>query len=98
MLLQRILIPLGLQHGERLNQFLPRLPRLNDSIHEPAIRRHVGIGKSFAEFLDFASPHLVAILRLLQLALLNNVHRALRAHHGDFRRRPGVIHIGANVL
>src|SRR5581483_9241490 len=58
-LLRRILVPLGLQHLQRLDQFLPRLPRLNDSIQESPIGRHIRIGKAVAKLFNLLRPQLL---------------------------------------
>jgi hypothetical protein len=40
MLLRRVLVPLILQHSQRLNQ---PLPRLDDRIHKPVVTRFLSI-------------------------------------------------------
>src|SRR5579863_6408322 len=79
MLLRRILVPLPLQHGQRLNQFLPRLPRLDDRVHEPTIRRDIRIREPITELLNLLAPHFLPIRRRVQLALVDNIHRAFRS-------------------
>ena len=44
MLLSRVLVALGLQHLQRLDQLLARLSRLDDGIKKAAFRSHIGIG------------------------------------------------------
>src|SRR5208283_3568109 len=73
MLLRRILIPLRLQHLQRLNQLPARFSRLNHRIHKSAIGGHVGVGKGVAEFFDLLLPHGLAIFSAIQLALVDNV-------------------------
>ena len=61
MLLQRVLVPLGFQHGQRLDQFLARLARLDDGVHKAPFRCDVGIGEPFAELFDFFFAKLLAL-------------------------------------
>src|ERR1700733_3430582 len=42
--------------------------------------------------------HLLAVWSALEIALVDNVHRAFWTHDGDLCRRPGIVHIGADVL
>src|SRR5450432_31610 len=62
MLLRRILVSLGLQHLQGLNQFLAGLARLDDGVHVATIGGDVGIGEAFAEFFDLSLADGVAIL------------------------------------
>src|SRR5215469_10114915 len=98
MLFRRILVPLRLQHGQRLNQFFPRISRLNDSVHKSAVCNNVRIRKPVPKLFNLFPPHLFAIRRRIEFALVNNVHRALRTHHRNLCRGPSEIHIGADVL
>ena len=98
MLLTRILIPLILQHLQRLNQFLASFARLDHCIDKPAISCDVGVSQPVAEFLYLLLPHRFAIFSGVQFALVDDIHRAFRAHHCNLSARPGVVHVGANVL
>ena len=98
MLLRRILIPLRLQHGQRLDQLLPRLPRLDDCIHKAAVRGHIRVGEAFAEFVDLLATKLFPIRRRVEFPLVHDVDRALRPHHRNLGGRPYIIHIRADVL
>ena len=62
MLLRRVLVPLGLQHLQRLDQLLARLARLDHGIHESAVGGHVGIRQAVAEFFDLLLANRFAIL------------------------------------
>src|SRR5450432_1270720 len=66
MLLRRILIPLPLQHRQRLNQLLPRLPRLDDRVHEPAVRRDIRIREPVAELFDLFAANFFSIRSRIQ--------------------------------
>jgi hypothetical protein len=109
MLLWRIFIPLGLKHLQRINDSFARVSGLDHGIHVAAFSGNVGVGKTCAKFVDLFIPRLGQDLCPLgfclshlghgvQLAFVNNVHCAFRAHHGDFRRRPGVVHVRTDVL
>jgi len=78
MLLRRVLIPLSLQHLQRLNQFLARLARLDDRINESAIGRHIRIRQPVAKFFNLLLADHFAIFRAIQFALVDDVHRAFR--------------------
>src|SRR5258708_24242009 len=98
MLLRRILIPLSLQHSQRLDQLLASLSRLDYCIHKSAIRRHVGISQPLAKFFNLFLANRLAIFSAVQLAFVDDIHRALRPHHRNFGAWPGIVHVGANVL
>src|SRR5258707_15775748 len=78
MLLRRILIPLSLQHSQRLDQLLASLSRLDYCIHKSAIRRHVGISQPLAKFFNLFLANRLAIFSAVQLAFVDDIHRALR--------------------
>ena len=52
MLLRRILIPFRLQHLQRLDKLLTRLPRLDHCVEEASVGGYVGVGEGAAEFFD----------------------------------------------
>src|SRR6266446_2835344 len=76
MLLKRILIPLSLQHRQRLDQLLASLARLNDGIHESTISRHVGVRQPLAKFFNLFLPNRFAIFGAIQLSFVDDIHRA----------------------
>src|SRR5258708_14242385 len=98
MLLRRILIPLSLQHSQRLDQLLTRLARLDNCIHKSAISRHVGIRQPLAKFFNLFLANRFAIFSALQFAVVDDIPRAFRPHHRNFGARPGIVHVRADVL
>src|SRR5439155_14522052 len=59
---------------------------------------HIRICEAITEFLDLLGTDLLLVFGTPQLALINNVYRPLRAHDGDLGCRPGVVHVGTDVL
>ena len=98
MLLRRVLIPLGPEHLQRLDQLLAGLARLDDRIDESTIGGYVGVCQALAELFDLLLANRYAIFRAVQFALVDDIHRAFRPHHRNFGARPGIVHIRANVL
>src|SRR5271157_255186 len=98
MLLGRVLVALVLQHIERLNQLAARVSGTNYRVEIAALGGNVRIGEAFAELLDLGSAIGIRVWGLLDFVPIDDVYRAFRSHHRDFGRRPGVIHVGANVL
>src|ERR1041384_3158831 len=97
-LLGRILVALGLETLERRHELPPRLSRLNHFVDEAAARGHERAGKLLTEFLHLFPPPPRRIGRRVELALVENIDRALGPHHGELSGGPRVIEIGANVL
>src|SRR5688500_6317630 len=98
MLLRRILVALVIERGQRLHQLGARRARQDHFVDVGAFGGDIRARKSLSELRDFLGAHRRRILRLVDLALVENVDRALGAHHRDLRARPRVIEIGANVL
>src|ERR1700733_3935259 len=97
MLLGRVFVAFGLQHGQGLNQLLAGLARRDDGINEAAIGSDVGAGEAVAEFVDFRLAQLLPLLGIpspIEFALEDDIDRALRAHDGDLRSGPRIIHVG----
>src|SRR5882762_1196634 len=93
-----VFIPFVLEHLQRLDQALPRLTRMDDSIHEPAFRSHVGIREAVPEFFHFLRSHGFAVFRSLQFALVDDVDGTLGPHNSDLRRGPGIVHVRSDML
>ena len=51
MLLRRILIALGIEHLQTIDQLLARFSRTNHGVHVTTLCRDIGISKTFAELL-----------------------------------------------
>src|SRR5882672_11615928 len=61
MLLRRVLVALGLQHFQRLDQLLARLSRLDDCIEIAALCRYVRVRKPVAKFFNLALTHFLPV-------------------------------------
>src|SRR6185295_11901236 len=97
-LARRILVALGLEQLQRLDEPAPGVGGLDHVVDVALLRRDIGVGELRAVFGDQPRPRLLRILRLLDLLLEDDVHRALRAHHRDLRGRPGEVHVPPDVL
>ena len=77
-----------------------RVGGLDDRVNVPALRSDKGIGEALAKFGDFFLTKFLALgtVHFCQVPLVNNVDRAFRAHHRDFRGGPGKVGVRANVL
>ena len=100
MLLRRVLVALGLQHLQCLDQLLAGFARLDDGVDIPALGGDVGIGEALAKLFDLLSGVQLRVLStaVFQFALVDDVDCAFRAHDGDLGSRPGVVHVGADVF
>src|SRR5437868_2987223 len=90
------LLPFG--DSERLDQGPTGVRGLDHVVDVASLRRDVRV----CEPLDVVGDQLLtppaAVARLLKLAPEDDVDRALGAHHGDLRARPGHVEVGADVL
>src|SRR5438270_8234379 len=94
-----ILITLGLEHCQGLDQFLSRVARLDHSVHKAAIRYHVGIRKAVAELFNLLPPHLVPIPpRPIQSGLVPNSPSPSRSHPPNSPRGPGHLALRAIAI
>src|SRR5262249_54078404 len=86
-LARRIRIPLGAQQVERRDDALARLARIDHGVDEAELGRLVRV----RELAAVLAHELGARSRLvgcgIDLLLVDDVHRALRAHHGDLGGR-----------
>ena len=87
----------GAQGGDELGA---GLRGLDDGVDVAALGGDVGIGEALAEIVDFFAAQLFAVGfgGAVDFALVDDIDRAFRAHHGDFRGGPGEIDVGADVL
>src|SRR5439155_1613682 len=60
--------------------------------------RHIGVSELLAVVGDELLAPVVRVVSLVQLAPKDDVDRALWAHHGDLRGRPGEVEVRADVL
>src|SRR5690349_5114429 len=89
MLFRRIPIAFGGERPQGLDEPWSRVTRIDDVVHVAARRREVGVRE------------LLPILGLAFLGgfvLVEDFDRALRAHDGDLRRRPGHVVVPADVF
>src|SRR6516225_1410405 len=96
--LERVLHPLGLQVSERGNQLAAGLSGVDDFIEEAAARGDIGVCELLTKLADFLGARGNGIRRGVQLAFVEDVHGAFRAHDGDLRGRPRVVEIRSNVF
>src|SRR5688500_15354988 len=97
-LLRRIAVAFGLEAGERGDQLRARLAGWDHFVDEAARRRDVRVRELLAELRDALGPQRVGIRGSVELALVEDVHRALGPHHRDFRGGPREVHVGPDVL
>ena len=83
-LLARHRIALVLEHPQGGDQLRTGEARLDDGVNVAALGGDVGIGKALAEIPGFLAPHGVCVLSCLEVAAVDDVHRAFRTHDGDF--------------
>src|SRR5262249_48741715 len=95
---RRVLIALGLEAGTGGNQLRPGLARTDHFVDEAARGGGVGVGELLAELRDPFGARRLGIRGLFQLAPVQNVDRALGAHHGDLGARPREVHVGPDML
>ncbi len=73
---------------------------LDYGVDVAALGSYEGVSKAVAEFSDFfaAQGFAFGFRNFFQLAFVDDVDGAFRAHDGDFRGGPGEIGVGADVL
>ena len=91
-------LALGQQRLERGDQLRARLVRDDDVVDVAALGRRVGVGEARLVVADQLLPPLLGRRRLRDVAAVDDVDRALRAHDGDLRARPGEVEVGEHVL
>ena len=71
---------------------------LDHLVHEAAVGGHVGVRELLAELRHLLRAQGRGVRRRGQLAAVEDVHRAFRAHDRDLRRGIGEVQVGADVL
>src|SRR5690606_11446981 len=94
MLLGRYMHPLVAQGLEGPDDAPPRVVRHDDVVDEAAFGGDEGIGE--AVFVILRAPG--DLFGVAEFRAVEDFRRAPGAHHCDLRARPGVVHIGADVL
>src|SRR5690348_4778976 len=100
MLLARVCIALVFQSPKSGDDPETSFRGLDDGIDVAFLGRDEGIGKALSKFLDLVLPQAFAIRlgSFIQFSLVDDVHRAFRPHHRNFRRWPGKISVRANMF
>src|SRR5437899_11972102 len=75
------ILALGAQHGQVPDQHRAGESGVDDVVDITALGRLVGIGKALGVVLDELGPPRLRVGGLLELAPVDDLHRALRAHH-----------------
>src|SRR6516162_5242584 len=96
--LRRVFVALVFQHIQSLDQLAAGVAGADDGVEVSALGGDVGIGEAVAELLDLGGALGLGVVGLLELAAVDDVDRAFRAHHGDFGGGPGIVDVGADVL
>src|SRR5262249_43443096 len=81
-----------------LNQLLASLARLNYSVHKSTFGGNIGVGKTIAKFFDLLLTGFRTIGSFIEVATVDDIDSTFWAHDGDFRSRPRIIHVCANML
>src|SRR4051812_34334992 len=79
-----VLVALGLEHLERIDELFAGLARLDDGVDVAALGGDIRIGELVLELFDEFRARLFFVFGFIQLALVDDVYRALGAHDGDF--------------
>jgi hypothetical protein len=76
------------------------LGRFDDGVYVAAFGGNEGIGEAFAEFGDFflAQFFSISFRSFVQFAFVDDIYRAFRSHHRNFRHRPGKVCVSADVF
>ena len=83
---------------ERADEPRPRLGRPDDVVDIAARRGDVRVRELRLVLRDESRPFRVRVGRRGELLAIDDVDRALRAHHRDLGRRPREVHVAADVL
>src|SRR5204863_9332865 len=97
-LLRRVLVALGLERGEAVDQLRARLMGTDDLVDEAALRGDVRVCELLAVLGNPGRARRGDIRGGIELALVKNIDRSLGAHDRDLGRRPREVRIGPDVL
>ena len=103
MLLRRQGLALGAQQAQRADDLDAGLVRADDRVDVAALGGDVGVGERGLVLVDqlgarLASTSPPSSATFVSVLAVQDVDRALRAHHRDLRGRPGEVDVGAEVL
>ena len=82
------------QHLERAGDALARRMRHDHLVDIAALGRHERIGEARLIFVDA----LLDLVGVAELGAIDDLDRALGAHHRDLGRRPGIVDVAADML
>ena len=100
MLFSWVSVALVFQCAKSADDTWARFGRFDDGVDVALLGCYKRIREPVAKLGDFLLAESVAVGlgSFIQLALVNNIHRALRTHDRDFRGRPGEVGIRADVF
>ena len=73
-------------------------PRFDHVVDVAALRSGVRVRELLLVVGDQLRALRIGVAGVVELAAEDDVHRAVRPHHGDLRSRPGEVEVGADVL
>ena len=91
-------VALVLDEVEGADEAAAGRPGEDDVVDVALLRGDVGVGEELLVLLDLRLARRDGVGALRQLAAVEDVDRAFRAHDGDLGRRPGVVEVGPDVL
>src|SRR5688572_30322344 len=97
-LFRGILVALGLQRLERINESRPRVARIDDVVEISSTGRDVRVRELLPVLLDLSFSCRRFVRTLRDFLPEEDFHRTLWSHHRDLGRRPGDVEVAANVL
>src|SRR5450631_2534010 len=89
---------LAQRDSQRPDELPPRAPGFDDIVDVSPLRGNEGIGEEFGVLVDELPTPANGVVGRLQLAVKDDVDRALRTHHRDLRGRPADVEVRADVL
>src|ERR1022692_4036439 len=98
MFLARRGVHLVLQHAKRADHARASFARLDHIVDEAALGGDERVGEALAKLFGLLRAHGFAVGGRRELAAIDDVHRALRSHDGDFGAGPRQVDVRANVL
>src|SRR5262249_50731654 len=94
----RVLYPFGVEVAQRGDQLAAGLARLDHFVEKSAACGDVRVRELLAELVHLFGAHRRRIPGSVELALIQNVDRTVRPHHGELGGRPGVVEVGPDLL
>src|SRR5690242_12142214 len=98
MLLRRILVALGLQSLECIDETRARIAGVDNVVEKATARGDIGVRELLAILFDLRFRRTLGVAAVRDLLAEKNLDRPLWAHHSDLRCWPGDVVVAANVL